>query len=210
MNNCLNKIWNAKHILKLSFYYVLNKHKYKKYGFTCLIIKPLRITPKYIQLDEGVCILNNARIEGISKYNEKSFSPNIHLKKGVRIQQNLHLTCASFIEIGENTAIAANVTITDIHHPYEDISKPIERNDIQVNPVIIGPECKLYNNCVILPGTRIGKHVTIGANSVVSGKIPDYSVIVGCPGRVVKRFDKISCRWRKTDAKGNFVDNIYG
>ena len=64
--------------------------------------------------------------------------PSIVFKENVSVEQNLHLTCAKSIVIGANTAIAANVTITDIHHPYLDINTPIERQDILVNPVSIG------------------------------------------------------------------------
>jgi acetyltransferase-like isoleucine patch superfamily enzyme len=39
---------------------------------------------------------------------------------------------------------------------------------------------------VILPGADIGEHVVIGANSVVTGTIPDYTVAVGAPARVIK------------------------
>jgi acetyltransferase-like isoleucine patch superfamily enzyme len=41
---------------------------------------------------------------------------------------------------------------------------------------------------VVLPGATIGRHVTIGANSVVTGTIPDFSVAVGNPARVIKRY----------------------
>lgn len=139
----------------------------------------------------------HGRIDGVSKYNSVCFSPRIILHDGVRIQQNLHLTCAKRIEIGDNTAIAANVTITDIHHPYEDIETPIERQNLVVKPVKIGRNCKIYNNVVILPGTVIGNHVSVGANSVVSGIIPDYSVVVGAPAKVKKRYNFENKKWEK-------------
>ena len=101
------------------------------------------------------------------------------------IQQNIHLTCANLVEIGENTALAANVNITDIHHPYVDINTPIERQDIEVKSVKIGKDCKIYNNVAILLGTIIG--VTVGANSVVKGVFPDYCVIVGMLAYIIKR-----------------------
>jgi len=41
----------------------------------------------------------------------------------------------------------------------------------------------------VLPGARIGAHVVIGAGSVVTGEIPDFSVAVGVPARVVRRYD---------------------
>lgn len=151
-------------------------------------------------------MLNNARIEGVAKYNDKKYNPNIHLHKGVRIQQNLHLTCANSVIIGENTAIAANVTITDIHHPYDDINLPIESQDIKVKFVEIGSGCKIYNNCVILPGVKVGNHVSIGANSVVNKDLPDYSVAVGSPAIVVKRYDFTLKKWRKTKSNGDFIE----
>ena len=192
--------------LKSYLLYIIRRRGYISYHITDAIIKPIRVTPSCVELGGEVCVFVGARIEGVRHYNDKTFYPRIVMKKGVHIQQNLHLTCADYIEIGENTAIAANVTITDIHHPYTDVSKPIERNDITVTPVIIGADCKLYNNCVILPGSQIGKHVTVGANSIVSGNIPDYSVVVGCPAKIIKRYDFSQGLWRKTDKEGGFID----
>jgi serine acetyltransferase len=40
----------------------------------------------------------------------------------------------------------------------------------------------------VLPGATIGKHTVIGAGSVVSGEIPDFSVAVGNPARVIRRY----------------------
>ena len=50
-------------------------------------------------------------------------------------------------------------------------------------------------NSVILPGTILGKHCVVGANSVVSGVFDDYSVIVGSPARVVKKYNKETREW---------------
>ena len=47
---------------------------------------------------------------------------------------------------------------------------------------MIGDGSWLGYGTVVLPGARIGKHVTVGANSVVTGELPDYCVAVGVPG----------------------------
>ena len=156
-------------------------------------------------MGDHVSIGWRARIEGVKQYQSEKFSPKIILNDGVTIQQNIHLTCAESVEIGKNTAIAANVSITDIHHPYDDIHIPIEHQNIKTNPVVIGEDCKIYNNAVIMMGTKIGKHCTIGANSVVSGVFEDYSIIVGAPAKTVKRYSFEKQAWLKTDAKGNFI-----
>ena len=42
---------------------------------------------------------------------------------------------------------------------------------------------------VVIPGVRIGRWSVIGAGSVIISDVPDYAVVVGNPGRVI-RFDK--------------------
>lgn len=55
---------------------------------------------------------------------------------------------------------------------------------------VVGNDVWIGQNVTVLPGSRIGDGAVIGANSVVSGEIPPYTVAVGNPCRVVKkRFD---------------------
>ena len=150
-------------------------------------------------MEKNVQIGRYARIEGVESWNGKSFCPVIIFSEGSSAQQNLHLTCANKVIIGKNTAIAANVTITDIHHPYTDVSIPIEHQMIEVKEVVIDDDCKIYNNAVILPGVHIGKHVTIGANSVVTRDVPNYSVVIGAPAKIIKRYDFKNKIWKKVD-----------
>ncbi len=191
--------------VKRKFLYWQLEGQFAKIHKSSSIIKPLLITPEFIELGENVSIWNNARIQGVKKYNEVEFFPRIVFCDGVSVQQNLHLTSAKRIIIGKNTAIAANVTITDILHPYDDIEKPIESQDIRVCEVEIGEDCKIFNNAVILPGVHIGNHVVVGANSVVTHSIPNYCIAVGSPARVVKRYDFEQRMWKKIDTCGNLI-----
>ena len=181
-------------------YTLCYKYFLKKRGQGCFVSSTILFTPQFIELGNNVFIGDNARIQGITCYEGIRFEPRIILGDNVSIQQNIHLTCAQQIIIGSNTAIAANVTITDIHHPYDDVTIPIERQELMVKSVSIGESCKIYNNAIILPGTKIGKHVTIGGNSVVNGNIPDYCVAVGSPARIVKRYNFKSNKWEKTNS----------
>ena len=187
--------------LRKILYFPYNLLRFKHYHYTATVKRCLLLTPRYTSIGKNVYIEKNCRIEGVSSYNNVTFSPSIVFEENVSVQQNLHLTCASQIVIGKNTAIAANVTISDIHHPYDDINIPIEQQNILVKPVVIGPDCKIYNNAVILPGVHIGKHCTIGANSVVTHDIPDYSVAVGAPARVIKRYNFENQQWEKVENK---------
>ena len=53
------------------------------------------------------------------------------------------------------------------------------------NGVSIGENSFIGAGAVILPGTKIGKFCIIGAGSVVKGNIPDYSIVVGNPCKII-------------------------
>lgn len=62
-------------------------------------------------------------------------------------------------------------------------------------PVIIGDYSFIASNAVIMPGTKIGKGCVIGAGAVVKGKIPDFSVVAGNPGKVIGSTDAFDKRY---------------
>jgi acetyltransferase-like isoleucine patch superfamily enzyme len=193
-------------LLKSYYFKIKSFLYYKRYDLKFFIYDPIVFDYKNVILGKSVYIRNNARIEGVKKYIYEEFNPIIKIGDFVNIEQNFHLTCAKKIEIGNNTSIAANVTISDINHNYIDIKTPPELQPISVDPILIKENCKIFNNVVILPGVKLGKHNIVGANSVVpKGTYSDYSVIVGSPAYIIKRYCFETEAWRKTDKKGNFI-----
>ena len=93
------------------------------------------------------------------------------------------------IEIGDDVWTGHYVYITDQNHGYHDLTLPISQQVMPERPVSIGDGSWLGHGTVVLPGATIGRHVVIGANSVVTGTIPDNSVAAGVPARVIKRLD---------------------
>ena len=93
------------------------------------------------------------------------------------------------IEIGDDVWTGHNVYITDQNHGYEDPTLPIARQIMPERPVFIGRGSWLGFGAVVLPGAVIGEHVVIGANSVVTGDIPSYTVAAGVPARVIKEME---------------------
>ena len=93
------------------------------------------------------------------------------------------------ISIGNDVWTGHHVYITDQNHGYADLTLPISRQVMPERPVSIGDGSWLGHGAVVLPGASIGKHVVIGANSVVTGEIPDNCVAAGVPARVIRRHD---------------------
>lgn len=80
--------------------------------------------------------------------------------------------------------IAPNVTIATAGHP---ILPELREKAYQYNvPVKIGRNCWIGAGAVILPGVTIGDNTVIGAGSVVTRDIPENSVAVGNPCRVLR------------------------
>ena len=62
--------------------------------------------------------------------------------------------------------------------------------DLEITkPIIVGNDVYFGNNAIILPGITIGNKVLIGAGAVITKDVPDNSVVVGVPGRVIKTAD---------------------
>ena len=97
-----------------------------------------------------------------------------------------------------------NVYITDQNHGYENLDEPIGKQLPNEQPVSIGESSWIGSGAIILPGSKIGDHVVIGANSVVTGEIPSYSVAVGSPARVVRQYDGNS--WERKETRSSDTD----
>lgn len=112
----------------------------------------------------------------------------ISLGRGVFVNHMCSLWAgpASRIDIGEDTILGPYVHINCTNHVFARRDLPIIRQGYQQADIAIGRDVWIGAHCVILSGARIGDGAVIGANSVVRGEIPAYSVAVGSPARVVK------------------------
>lgn len=112
------------------------------------------------------------------------FCGHIRLADGVRIGPYCALYGAGGIDIGEHTHLGPGVKLmsqSGRHSDRRESSSP----DYNLESISIGSGTWLGAGAVVLGGSRIGRCASIGPNSVVSGVIPDYAVVVGNPGRVM-------------------------
>jgi acetyltransferase-like isoleucine patch superfamily enzyme len=123
---------------------------------------------------------------------------SLKIGKGCVFGYNNHITSVREVLVGDYVLTANNVYISDNLHGFENISVPIMHQPVQFKKAVsIGDGCWLGENvCVI--GARIGKNCAIGANAVVVDDIPDYSVAVGVPARVIRQFDQTAQKWIST------------
>ena len=95
------------------------------------------------------------------------------------------------IFIGDNVTIAQFVSILDHDHRSFvrrlDSDKELVFEGYNCKPIFIGSNVWIADKVSILKGVKIGSNVIIGANSVVTSDIPDFSIAVGVPAKVVKQ-----------------------
>ena len=99
------------------------------------------------------------------------------------------LTAHGSITLGDDVWFGQNVFVSDASHGYQDVETPIGLQLGDHEPVSIGSGSWVGHGAVILPGSRVGRNVVVGAGTVVHGEVPDHSVVVGVPGRVVRRLE---------------------
>ncbi|MDQ1634483.1 MAG: hypothetical protein QOJ32_1292 [Frankiaceae bacterium] len=90
------------------------------------------------------------------------------------------------IEFGSATILADWIYICDFDHVFTNIGMPIKDQGITKSPVRIGPDCWLGTKVTVLRGTTIGRGVVVAAHCLVNADVPDFSVAVGVPVRVVR------------------------
>jgi acetyltransferase-like isoleucine patch superfamily enzyme len=92
------------------------------------------------------------------------------------------------VEIGDDVFTGHHVYVTDANHGYADVDLPIGKQFAPPRPVSIGAGSWLGHGTIVLPGSTIGRHVVVGAGAVVTGDLPDFTVAVGNPARVIRRY----------------------
>ena len=93
------------------------------------------------------------------------------------------------ITLGNNVHITEGVRF--ITHDGGTLLYRDRVSDLEITkPIKVGDNVYIGNNVILLPGVTVGNNVIIGAGAVVSRDIPDNSVAVGVPARVIKTADK--------------------
>lgn len=176
--------------------------------YTKVFYKKVRLIrlPAYIRggdlidFGEGFTTGYNCRIECFPVAPGRS--KTLIIGKNCHIGDYVHIAAGEQVVIGDDCLFASKIYISDISHGVYngnfEHSKPSELardRVLHTKKIIIGCNVWIGENVSVLPGAVIGNNVVIGANSVVNKEIPDNSIAVGAPARVIKNFDFSSNKW---------------
>ncbi|AIZ16540.1 sugar O-acetyltransferase [Bifidobacterium pseudolongum] len=104
------------------------------------------------------------------------------------------------VTIGDNVFFGPRVGLYTPYHPIDAQTRNAQLEGGR--PIRIGNDVWFGANVTVCPGVTIGNDVVIGAGSVVTKDIPDHSVAVGNPARVIRAIDDAERdRWRAKAAE---------
>ena len=180
---------------RAKIYYYTEKYKscFKSFGKNSIMGRPALLQgTEAISIGDGCSIKEDVSIRC---YNNLEKSSQILIGNGVGIGANSNISCSNKIVIGDGVRIGRMVFITDNSHGKNDtiaeLNIPIlERPVVSKGPVIIGKNVWIGERACILPNVTIGDGAIIAANAVVTKDVPPYSVVGGCPAKVLKIIEK--------------------
>jgi acetyltransferase-like isoleucine patch superfamily enzyme len=147
--------------------------------------------PECISLGNDISIGRRNKLTAWAQYNNQEFSPIIKLGDRTRIGDDCHITAIQRIQFGADVLLGNQVTITDNAHgnsSRETLEQaPLSRPLFSKGDVIIGDRVWIGDKATILPGVNIGKGSIIGANTVVTHNVPEYSIAIGSPMKIIPR-----------------------
>lgn len=134
--------------------------------------------------------LSRCRIASTAWITEKrklTIEDNVWINHYARIDTTGGVEIGEGCQIGYGSCILSHsshnsIRLAGIHYMEEPLE---ERPGYVFKPVRIGKYTFIAGGCYIMPGVTIGKGCVIGVNSVVTKDVPDYSIAVGSPAKVI-------------------------
>lgn len=129
---------------------------------------------------ESFCVINNGAGDVII---------------GDRVRVGIGSVIIGPVTMGNGSGMGQHVFVSGFNHGFSDGERNSSEQELDIRPTIIEEDAHIGANSVVVPGITIGRRCQIGAGSVVTKNIPPFSVAVGNPARVIKRFDPTSGQW---------------
>lgn len=157
--------------------------------------------PKKLRLGKD-CVIGNSIIDAKSEYeigidigNSSIICDYVHMATHngqIKIGNNTAINHFCEIQgtggliIGDNVAVGPHVSIFPFSHRFQKRDELIAKQGKDIKGIKIGNDVWIGANSVILDGVTIGDGVVIGAGAVVNSDLPNYSIAVGVPAKVIK------------------------
>ncbi len=110
------------------------------------------------------------------------------------------ISSGKIVVLGDYTMTGLDCHFLGANHHFTDPFRPYIATGVSDDASIrLGVNCWLGASVTVLGNVTIGHGCVIGAGALVNRDIPPFSIAVGNPARVIKRYDVIDQCWRAAD-----------
>jgi lipopolysaccharide O-acetyltransferase len=167
------------------------RRRFNHFGEGAILHKPAWVFgPQQMSLGANSLVLNGTWLSVESPAWDRP-APALSIGKRVGIRPYCMISAAEKIVIEDDVIIAAYSSVIDSDHTFALGRPNVMHNPLETSPIRIGRGTWIAERVAVLRGADIGRCCIIGANSVVKGTIPDYSIAVGSPARVVGQVEGV-------------------
>ncbi len=180
--------------LSLTYPFASKGHK-MSFHFTSQIDRQRAVR---ISLGNGMSLRKDAWLNVATE--DPNGDPVIVIEDNCHIGYGSIISAKNLVHLERDVLVGQQVIIIDHNHAYEDINISVVKQSVTAGGRIrIGQGSWLgRGSAIICPKGEltIGRNCVIAVNSVVTRSIPDYSVVVGIPARIIRQYDPQSGTWR--------------
>lgn len=164
------------------------KGTFQRFGKGSLLASGVKLcSAEHISIGNHSSIMRHCILETCP---QAGFNPELKIGNYVSLGEYSHVTCARKVVIGDGVLTGRFVLITDNSHGKttreEAEHPPLVRPIYSNGTVVIGNNVWIGDKATILPNVTIGDGAVIAANAVVTKDVPPYTVVGGCPAKVLK------------------------
>ena len=155
---------------------------------------------KHIHIGKNFYVGKGWRFYVYEKTGMKGDFGKIIIGNNVTMQERVYISSMESVTIGNDVLFGGDIMINDNNHGMDPRKGgSYSKQNMTWKAISIGDGVWIGEKVCILAGSKIGKRSIIGAGSVVTGEIPEYSIAVGIPARVIKVWNSETATWEKVN-----------
>jgi acetyltransferase-like isoleucine patch superfamily enzyme len=139
-----------------------------------------------IELGNDTMVMHNAELHVFNFRNlPHAF---IRVGRGTFIGESVVIRGQGGVTIGNSVLIAPQAKLLAVNHNFGDPTRPVIDQGIVGEGIVVEDGAWIGAGAAVLDGVRIGRGSVVGANAVVTRDVPEFSLAVGSPARVIRRW----------------------
>lgn len=170
------------------------ERRFHSFGEASIVHKPMWIYgPHQIAIGSSTLILHGVWLS-VEQVAWDRPAPVLQIGSFVSVRPHCTIAAAESVVIEDGVVLSSFTTVLDSDHTFTEGQISVMHSPVVTAPTRVGAGTWVGERVAILRGSDIGRGCVIGANSVVKGTIPDGSIAVGVPARVVGQVTRLPAR----------------